>query len=98
MKRLINYRLYDKTYGDRGNPKTLSVSLRDDNTLNYSYYGGWQDSGAGFSISNMQLRESLPTSAMDFSNSDDLHSKIESVLRTGVGSSKIKSFEILNNI
>lgn len=98
MKRLINYRLYDRDYGDRGNPQTLSVSLRDDNTLQYSCYGGWQDSGVGFSISNMQLRKSLPTNIKTFSNSDDLHKEIESVLSTGVGSNKIKSFEILNNI
>ena len=55
MKRLIVYRMHDPIYGDGANPKTLSVNLREDNTLSYSYYGGWQDSGMGFSMSNLEF-------------------------------------------
>jgi len=98
MKRIIMYRLFDSTYGEQGNPKTLSVLLRDDNTLSYNYFGSWQDSGMGFSISNMQLKDSLPIGIRSFNNSEDLHEKIKSVLSTGLGSNKIKSYEILNEL
>jgi hypothetical protein len=97
-KMLIIYRLYDSSYGPQGNSKTLSVYLREDKTLGYSYYGGWQDSGMGFSISNMQLRESLPISSSQFKTTKKLHEAIVSILRTGVGSNKISKFEILNEI
>ena len=98
MKRLIIYRLSDPTYGPQGNSKTLSVLLRDDNTFTYSYYGGWQESGTGFSISNMQLQRSLPMGARNFKKVEDLHKEIVSILATGVGSRKISSFEILNEL
>ena len=97
-KLIIIYRLYDSTYGEQGNAKTLSVLLYDDNTLSYIYYGGWQDGGMGFSISNMQLRKSLPTSISKFKNSNELHEEIKSVLATGLGANKISSYEILNEI
>jgi len=38
-KTLILFRLFDRTYGPQGNPKTLSVYLNPDNTLGYSFYG-----------------------------------------------------------
>lgn len=98
MKRIIIYRLYDSTYGEQGNAKTLSVLLDNDNCLSYVYYGGWQSSGMGFSISNMQLRKSLPTSISKFKNSNELHEEIKSVLATGLGANKISSYEILNEI
>jgi len=98
MKRLIIYRLFDPTYGPQGNAKTLSVLLREDNTFTYCYYGGWQESGTGFSISNMQLQRPLPIGARNFKKVEDLHKEIESVLATGVGSRKISSFEILNDL
>lgn len=98
MKRIIIYRLYDPTYGLQGNAKTLSVLLRDDNTLSYFYYGGWQDGGMGFSISNMQLQRPLPISISNFKDSKQLHKEIESILATGVGSRKISSYEILNEL
>jgi len=97
-KLLIIFRLYDPTYGLQGNSKTLSVCLREDNTLGYSYYGGWQDSGSGFSISNMQLKKSLPINAKLFKTTKKLCEEITSVLSTGVGSRKISSLEILNEI
>lgn len=97
-KRLIIYRLFDSTYGPEGNSKTLSVYLREDNTLGYSYYGGWQDGGMGFSIGNMQLKKSLPIGARNFKTTKKLHEEIVSILRTGVGSNKISTFEILNEI
>jgi hypothetical protein len=97
-KRLIIYRLHDTTYGQGGNAKTLSVRLAEDNVLNYSYYGGWQDSGSGFSISNMQLKESLPMGPRNFKNVEELNKKIQSILKTGVGSSKVASYEILNDL
>jgi len=98
MKRLIIYRLFDPTYGPQGNSKTLSVLLRDDNTFSYSYYGGWQDSGTGFSISNMQLQRSLPMGVRNFKKVEDLHKEIVSILATGVGSRRVSSFEILNDL
>jgi hypothetical protein len=98
MKRLIIYRLFDPTYGPQGNPKTLSVLLRDDNTFTYSFYGGWQESGMGFSISNLQLQRPLPIGARNFRKVEDLHKEIEFILATGVGSRRISTFEILNDL
>ena len=98
-KRLIIYRLFDPTYGPEGNPKTLSVSLLPDNTLSYTYWGGWQpDGGMGFSISNMQLKRPLPVGPRNFKKVEDLHQEIVSILNTGVGSRRINSFEILNDL
>lgn len=106
-KQLIIYRLCNPVYGPEGNPLTLSVRLNDDgNTFSYSLYSGWQDSGMGNAMSNLQLRESLPTSRIKFDENDevvpkyrkvsDLHKEIVQVLNTGCGSNKIKSFEIVN--
>jgi len=95
---LIIFRLYDHHYGPEGNKKTLSVYLKDDNTLGYTLYGGWQDSGMGFAIGNLQLRESLPMSIALFANVNLLASRISRILGTGVGSHDIKSFEILNKL
>jgi hypothetical protein len=97
-KTLIIYRLYDPTYGESGNSKTLSVYLNEDNTIGYSYYGGWQNSGMGFSISNMQLKKSLPINSYAFKNTKQLDSFIQEILRTGVGSCKVKTYEILNEL
>ncbi len=97
-KRLIIYRLYDPTYGPQGNAKTLSVILDQDNVFSYVYYGGWQDSGTGFSISNLQLQRSLPMSPKNFKKVEDLDKEIQAVLATGVGARKIASKEILNDI
>ena len=97
-KHLIIYRLFNPTYGPTGNPKTLSVLLNPDNTLSYVFYGGWQNSGTPFSISNLQLEKSLPMGARNFVNVHDLHKEIRSVLATGVGSNKIHSSEILNDL
>lgn len=97
-KRLIIYRLYDPTYGPQGNAKTLSVILAEDNVLSYVYYGGWQDSGTGFAISNMQLQRSLPMSPRNFKTVEDLDKEIQSILATGVGSRKISTREILNDL
>jgi hypothetical protein len=97
-KSLIIYRLFNPIYGEKGNPKTLSVFLRPDNTIGYSFYGGWQSSGMGFAISNIQLQESLPIGVRKFKKVEDLHEEIVRVLKTGVGSNKIKTFEILNDL
>jgi len=97
-KTLIIYRLYDPSYGESGNSKTLSAYLGEDNVIRYSYYGGWQDGGTGFSISNMQLQKSLPMNPSSFKNVKQLDAQIQSVLRTGVGSCRVKSFEILNEL
>lgn len=98
MKRLIIYRLFDPTYGQRGNAKTLAVKLREDNTIGYSFYGGWQSSGMGFAISNLQLKKSLPIGARNFKTVEELDAEIQSVLATGVGSNRISSREILNDL
>lgn len=97
-KRLIIYRLYDPTYGNQGNAKTLSVILAEDNVLSYVYYGGWQDSGTPFAISNMQLQRSLPMSPRNFKTVEDLDKEIQSILATGVGSRRISTREILNDL
>lgn len=97
-KRLIIYRLFDRTYGPEGNPKTLSVILGTDNVLSYVYYGGWQDSGMSFAISNMQLEKSLPMNPKKFKNAKALDKEIISILATGVGSHHISSREILNDL
>ena len=97
-KLLIIYRLFDPTYGEKGNSKTLSVILNPDNTLKYNYFGGWQSSGTPFAISNMQLKESLPIGAKNYKTVKQLHNKISQVLASGVGSCRIKTHEILNDL
>jgi phage baseplate assembly protein W len=52
----------------------------------------------GFAISNMQLKRSLPLGARNFKTVEDLHQEIVSILATGVGSRKISTFEILNDL
>ena len=98
-KLLIVFRLYNRTYGPQGNPKTLAVRLQPDNTLGYSLYGGWQNSGTGFSMSNLQMSRSLPLGTRKFEGKvEALAEEIKACLATGVGSSDIKSFEILNDL
>ena len=98
-KMLAIFRLYDRNYGPQGNPKTLSVYLRPDNTLGYSFYGGWQNTGTGFCISNLQMRKSLPMGVRSFNgNVDKLVEEIQACLLTGVGSNNLKSFEVLNDL
>lgn len=97
-KTLIVYRLYDPTYGNEGNPETLSVYKNDDSTLGYSLYTGWQSSGMGCAISNLQLRRSLPMSVNSYKNVQELNNEIVGVLATGVGSNRIRKFEIINEL
>jgi hypothetical protein len=97
-KLLIAFRLFDSTYGPQGNPKSLFVTLREDNTLGYTFIGGWQNSGTGFAISNLQLKESLPLGARNFKTVEALQKRIAAILATGCGSNKIKTFEILNDL
>jgi hypothetical protein len=97
-KLLIAFRLFDSTYGPQGNPKSLFVTLREDNTLSYILIGGWQSSGMGFSISNLQLKEPLPLGARNFKTVEDLQTRIAEILATGCGSNEIKTFEILNDL
>jgi len=97
-KTLIVFRLFNSTYGPAGNPKSLFVTLREDNTLGYSFIGGWQDSGTGFAISNLILKESLPMGARNFKTVKALQKRIAEVLATGCGSNEIKTFEILNDL
>ena len=100
-KLLIAFRLHDPSYtrnGQYGNKESLFVTLREDNVLSYSLFGGWQDSGTGFCISNLQLKESLPLNPEPFKTTNDLKNRITTILATGVGSHAIASFEILNQI
>ena len=98
-KMLVVFRLYNRFYGPEGNPKTLSVYLRPDNTLGYSFYGGWQNSGIGFSICGLQMQRSLPMGVRGFNGKvNKLVKEIQACLRSGVGSNDIKSFEILNDL
>ena len=96
--RLVVFRLYNPAYGKEGNPKTLKVFLRTDNTIGYSFYGGWQSSGVGFAISNLGMTDSLPMGKRNFKNVEQLASKIHDVLKTGYGSNKVKEYEILNDL
>lgn len=91
------FRLYDAHYSHHGNKKSLRVTLRDDNVLSYSFYGGWQDSGMGFAIENLQLQKSLPMSPFQFKNVQELKSEIENVLKTGVGSRHVNECIVLND-
>jgi hypothetical protein len=98
-KSLIIFRLFNPTYGAEGNPKTLSVYLRPDNTLGYSLYGGWQNSGIGFSICGLQMQRSLPMGVRSFNGDvNKLMKEIKACLATGVGSNYIKTLEILNDL
>jgi len=96
---LMLFRLYDKSYGDEGNPKTLSVTLNSDDTLSYILYGGWGNSGMPFSLSNLQLKYGLPSRiSKSVDDIEDLRDLIAGKLHFGVGSHNIKKVEILNKI
>ena len=98
-KTLIIFRLFDRTYGPQGNPKTLAVYLRPDNTLGYSFYGGWQNSGTGFSIENLQMSRSLPLGVRQYKGKvERLVKEIKVCLASGYGSNDLHSFEILNDL
>jgi len=101
MKTLIVFRLYDLSYsrnGEYGNKETLRVSLGQDNVLSYSLFGGWQDSGIGFSISNLQLKKSLPLEPKSYKDIRDLEYEIRCILKTGVGSHTVYKAEVLNDL
>lgn len=102
---LIVYRLYDKNYGEKGNPVTLTVSIRPDDTFKYSFYSGWQDTGMGEARSNFGMKRSLPMGRFDhsgslpvarFSTVNKLDAEIRACLATGYGSNDIKEVQILN--
>jgi len=100
-KTLILFRLYDLSYsrnGEFGNKETLRVILGEDNVLSYSLFGGWQDSGTPFSISNLQLQRSLPSNPAAFRNTKALEIVLHSILRTGVGSHTVHIAEVLNEV
>jgi hypothetical protein len=97
-KLLIVLRLHNPNWSFQGQPKTLTVSLREDKTLTYTFYGGWQNSGTSFAISNLQMQKSLPMGSRNFKTTKDLLTEIKSCLSTGCGSNKIASFEILNDL
>ena len=97
-KTLIIFRLYDLSYtrGDNyGNKESLRVSLGEDNVLTYSLFGGWQDSGIAFSISNLQLSKSLPLNPSQFNDIKDLEYEIREILKSGVGSHQVHKAEVL---
>lgn len=98
-KLLVVFRTFNRTYGPQGNPKTLAVYLRPDNTLGYSFYGGWQNSGTGFSIENLQMSRSLPLGVRQYKgNVEKLVEEIKACLASGCGSNDLHSFEILNDL
>jgi hypothetical protein len=100
-KTLILFRLYDLSYtrGDNyGNKETLSVYLGSDNVLDYSLYGGWQNEGTPFAISNLQLKRTLPMNPANFKNVKALELEIRNILRTGVGSHTVHIAEVLNEL
>jgi len=100
-KSLMIFRLHDLTYskdGHYGNKESLRVSVNENNELHYSLYGSWQPSGIPFSISNLQLKESLPVDGNKFLNLTALRKKIEEILKTGCGSNNIYEVEELNKL
>jgi len=96
-KLLLVFRLFDPTYGSEGNPKTLTVRLNDDRSLGYHYYSGWQSQGMGFSISNMQMTESLPMTVRGVTSIEKLQAKVQYALDSGCGVS-VKDVEIINDL
>ena len=100
-KTLIIFRMFDPSYsrnGEFGNKESLRVSLGEDNVITYSLFGGWQDSGTPFAISNLQLQRSLPLSPAPFRNVLALKVVVQSILRTGVGSHEVNKAEVLNEL
>lgn len=97
-KTLILFRLFNRFHGPDVNTKTLIVYLKPDNTFGYSFYGGWQNSGTGFAISNLQMKESLPMGARNFKTVEEVRDKIVSCLGTGCGTNDIHKIEILNDL
>lgn len=98
-KLLVVFRTFDRSYGPQGNPKTLTVYLRPDNTLGYSFYGGWQNSGIGFSIENLGMRLSLPMGVRQYKGKvERLVKEIKVCLASGYGSNDLHSYEILNDL
>ena len=102
---LIVYRLYNPSYGEKGNPSTLKVYIYPDNTFKYSLYCGWQNTGTGESMSNLQMKESLPMGRFDnkgalpvvrYSTVNKLDEAIQKCLASGYGSRHIKEIQILN--
>jgi len=102
---LIVYRLYNPSYGEKGNPCTLTVLIRPDNTFKYSLYSGWQNSGMGEAMSNLGMKSSLPMGRFDnagtlpvarYSTVNKLDKEIQECLATGYGSRHIKEVQILN--
>ena len=100
-KTLILFRLYDPSYtrGDNyGNKETLSVYLGSDNVIDYSLYGGWQNEGTPFAISNLQLKRTLPMNPAYFKNVRALELEVRDILKTGVGSHSVAKAEVLNEL
>ena len=97
-KLLVIYRLFDPHYGENANKSTLFVRMREDNTLKYSFISGWGSSGIGEAESNFQLQKPLPLGSRNFKTVEELDLEVQSVLATGVGSNKIKTYEILNDL
>ena len=100
-KTLILFRLYDPSYtrGDNyGNKETLSVYLGSDNVIDYSLYGGWQNEGTPFAISNLQLKRTLPMNPAHFKNVRALELEVRDILKTGVGSHSVAKAEVLNEL
>lgn len=96
---LLKFRTYDLSYTrgtNYGNKMTLSVYVNEDNTIGYSFYGGWQSGGTGFAISNLQMRRSLPSSINQFTNVNALETEIKLCLASGVGEKTIYKVERLN--
>jgi len=101
-KLLLVYRLYNPAYGENGNPQTLTVSLREDNIFCYSLFGGWQNSGTAFAVSNLGLKAdkvgSLPLDPKLFETTEKLDFTIRTILMTGYGSNQVKKVEVLNEV
>jgi hypothetical protein len=89
-KNLIIYRLKDPF----GNKSTLSVLLKPDSSLYYVFYGGWQNDGMPYAISNLQMKKSLPVSIKKFKTIAMLDKEITTAIKSGVND--IVKREVIN--
>jgi len=76
---LIIYRLKDGW----DNKHTLSVILKKDKTLGYSFYSSWQPEGTPQALSNLMLKMELPVNTRLFRSVKKLAEAITFVLETG---------------
>lgn len=92
---VLRYWLYNPAYGDKGNPRTLTVLVRADNSIMYTHYQGWGNSGGvAYSMGGLP---GLPKNLGNIKTLDDLDATIQLALKKGRGSNYVKEVEYVNN-